>query len=184
MTERRAHVVLVGLSGTGKSTVAPLLAERLGLRCVDVDREVVAAAGQSVADIFATAGESAFRAAESVALAATLDGPTAVVATGGGIVLDPAHRLALRSTGTVVWLRATPAVLVGRLDADAEERPLLADGAQVALGRLERMAAEREPLYREIANFVVDVDDLGVEQIVERISEHLAVGVASEEVQQ
>lgn len=158
MTPVADHVALVGLSGTGKSTVAPLLAARRGLVPVDLDAAVAAAAGRPVAEIFASDGEAVFRSMESVALSAALSGPSSVVATGGGVVLDPANRTLLAERATVVWLRADPASLVDRLVLSSEERPLLAGGTDVALDRLVQMASERGPLYEEVADLAVPVD--------------------------
>ena len=134
MTPVAGHVALVGLSGTGKSTVAPLLAARRGLAVVDLDGAVVATDGRPVAEIFATDGEAVFRSLESSALAAALAGPPAVVATGGGVVLDADNRTALTEYATVVWLQAAPAALVERLASSPEERPLLAGGTGDATG--------------------------------------------------
>lgn len=160
-------IALVGLSGTGKSTIAPLLAAHLGLgSSVDLDREIERRFGSSVEDIFAGDGEAAFRRAESDALAEALAGPPVVVATGGGVVLDRDNRALLRSTATVVWLRATPEHLAGRLADTAEARPLLAGDPQFALVRL---AQEREALYAEVADLAVDVEGLDVAGVLEEV---------------
>lgn len=152
-TAPRGHVALVGLSGSGKSSTARRLARRLGLALVDTDRSVERGAGLTIAELFAEGGESSFRLLESQALADALDGPDAVVATGGGVVLDESNRRLLRDRATVVWMQADPDALATRLDATAEVRPLLGDDPADALRHL---AARREPLYREVADVVVD----------------------------
>jgi len=170
--ERRDHVALVGLSGSGKSTVAPLVAARLGLAVVDIDREVESRRGCSVAELFEREGEAAFRADEADALAAALAGPPAVIATGGGAVLDAGNRSALAKGATTVWLRGEPAELGARLAVGTEARPLLSGDPVFALIRL---AEERNALYGEVSHEVVDVggaDPLTVaEEICSRIGE-------------
>ncbi len=152
------HIALVGLSGSGKSTLAPVLASRLGSRhVVDLDRIVEARFGESVADIFRLRGEAAFRDAEADALATALTGPPAVIATGGGVVLDPENRRALVSDAFVVWLRAHPDHLEQRLSGPTEARPLLEGDRAFALARLSE---ERAALYGAVADLVVDVEGL------------------------
>ena len=162
--DARRHVALVGLSGTGKSTVAPLLAAQLGLAVVDVDREIERSVGTTVSALFDSKGESAFRDAESIALADSLDGPVSVLATGGGAVLAPANRRLLRERAMVVWLRLDIDAIVDRLSRSTEARPLLAQDPTAALRTL---ADERESLYREVADVVVDVDDMSPDDVAE-----------------
>jgi len=173
VTAVTGHVALVGLSGTGKSTVAPLLAARRGLACVDLDGVVVAQAGRSVAEIFAADGEARFRSLESDALARALDGPPAVLATGGGVVLDAANRDLLTERATVVWLQSRPGTLAARLSATDEERPLLSDGLDVAVERLSQMSAARGPLYTAVADVALEVDDCTAEEVVDAVDELL-----------
>jgi len=162
------HLVLVGLSGTGKSTVAPLLAERQGVVAVDLDRLLEQRFGRPVAQVFLEDGEPEFRRAEAELLAEVLVGPPAVIATGGGAVLDPESRRRLADAAFVVWLSAPIDLLVRRLSDVAERRPLLADDPATAL---RAMAAERDPLYREVADFVVDVERRSPEEIAEMVAD-------------
>ncbi|MFN8041993.1 MAG: shikimate kinase, partial [Mycobacterium sp.] len=127
------HLVLVGLSGTGKSTVAPLLAERRGVVAVDLDRLLEQRFGRPVAQVFLEDGEPEFRRAEAELLAEVLVGPPAVIATGGGAVLDPESRRRLADAAFVVWLSAPIDLLVRRLSDVAERRPLLVDDPATAL---------------------------------------------------
>lgn len=154
------HLVLVGLMGTGKSTVGPLLAAALGRRFVDLDDAVEASEGRSVRDLLSSGSPEAFRAAEAAALARLLEEPEPlVVATGGGAVLDASSRQRLAAGPKVVWLQAPTDVLVARVAAaGAADRPLLDDGPTEVLARL---AGERAPLYAEVAALSVDssVDD-------------------------
>lgn len=154
------RVYLTGFMASGKSTVGPLLADRLGYRFVDLDWLVEAQTGRSVVALFAE-GEAVFRAAEAVALAETTRGPEVVVATGGGALVDPDNLRRARHAGALVWLRASPEVTVARL-GDASGRPLLADRGRPlqgeALGaRVRALLSAREPFYAQ-ADLVVDAD--------------------------
>lgn len=176
MPERPAHLVLVGMMGTGKTTVGRDVAAALGRAFVDVDAEVEAEAGRTVPAIFAAGGEPAFRRLEEEALARVLAGSDpAVVATGGGAVLEPGNRRAL-APHLVVWLRARPETLAGRLAGDGG-RPLLADGGDVdLLDRLRALAAERADLYAEVADHVVDVDGLDPAGAADAVRAAVAAG--------
>jgi shikimate kinase len=151
MTER---VVLVGLPGSGKSTVGAALAGHLGVAFVDVDDEIRAGTGVSAAEWLRTEGEAAFRAAEEQALDAALrtDGD-AVIATGGGAVEAAGSRALLAREPLVVYLRCSPDVLLARLDGG--DRPLVEGPTEARLGAL---AARRAPLYEEVAAITVDGD--------------------------
>ena len=177
------RVLLVGMMGAGKTTVGKLVARRLGWRYVDSDEEVQAATGRTVKQLFEAGGEQAFRPLESEALAAALDDDRpAVVSVAGGAVLDPANRQLLRRAGTVVWLRARPETLLERVRADtsaaqalrgvADHRPLLDRDPAGTIVRLER---ERRPIYEEVADVAVDVDEIGPEAVAEQVLERVRV---------
>lgn len=149
------HIVLVGLMGSGKTTVGTLVAERLGRPLFDSDAMVEARTGHTVREIWQADGEAAFRVEETAALRDALAAhEPSVIAAAGGVVLRPENRAALsEADALVVWLRAPPEVLVQRAGT-GDHRPLLdAD----PLGRLREMAAERETLYREVADLELDV---------------------------
>lgn len=163
------HLLLVGMMGAGKSTVARLVAARLDRPCVDTDREVERLAGAPVTAIFSTRGETEFRAQESRVLVAVLSADVpAVVSVGGGAILDPAQRVALRGGGTVVWLRARPETLVRRVGRNAD-RPLLATDPEGPAAALTRIEAERRALYEEVAAVVIDVDELSPAAVADRV---------------
>lgn len=163
------HVVLVGLMGTGKTTVGKRLARELGRRFVDSDAEIEGLHGRSVRDIFESSGEPAFRKIESELLQQLLASDVAVVlATGGGVVLAERNRRLLKQTRHVVWLRAEVGTLESRLRATKglARRPLL-DGD--LRQRLEVLSYERGDLYREVATSIIDVDGLDSDQVCDLV---------------
>jgi shikimate kinase len=168
------RVVLVGMMGAGKSTVARLLAEAFGCPAFDTDEMVERRAGRTVAEMFAGEGEEAFRAAESQAIGelGSFVGPL-VASVGGGAVLSAANRAALRSVGTVVWLRAIPATLARRVGRGTG-RPLLRRSGHGPLEVLARIADERQAYYQEVADLVVDVDGLSSRQVARELLALLA----------
>lgn len=147
------NLVLVGPMGAGKSSIGRRVAERFGLRFVDLDEEIERRTGASVATIFDCEGEAGFRAREHAALAACLEQEGQLVATGGGAVLDARNRALMRERGFVVHLQVGVPAQLRRLARD-RSRPLLATGDREPV--LRRLAAEREPLYREVADLGFD----------------------------
>lgn len=158
-------LALVGLPGSGKSTVGRNLARRLGWPFVDSDHVIEERIGCSIREFFSREGEDRFRDVEQEVIAelCTRDG---VLATGGGTVLREANRASLRTGGPVVYLRAGPDELFRRLRHD-RNRPLL----QVAdpLGRLRDLHAHRDPLYREVATFVIETGRPTVSALVNMV---------------
>ena len=158
------------MAGAGKSTVARGVARRIGRARVDLDDEIVARRGTSVAEIFATLGEDGFRRLETEALREVLERPPAVIATGGGVVLAETNRALLAESATTVWLRAEESVLVERLRRSPVRRPLLTGDVATEVARL---VAERDVLYRQCADQVVDVSDLSIDEVVSCVVEAL-----------
>ncbi|MBI2824323.1 MAG: shikimate kinase [Planctomycetia bacterium] len=153
-------LVLIGYRGTGKTTVARLLALELGWDWVDADVEVELRAGRSIAALFAEAGERAFRDLETAVLRELVTRERAVIAAGGGAVLRAENRELLAQCGGVVWLTAKVDTIVARLSTDATtaaRRPNLTSAGGRA--EIERLLAEREPLYRACVTLEVATDD-------------------------
>jgi shikimate kinase len=147
-------VFLVGARGSGKTTVARLLAGRLGWSWVDADEVLEARAGQSIRAVFEAEGEAGFREREAEVLAELAQRSRHIIATGGGVVLREANRTLLRR-GRVVWLTADADTLWCRMQGDrttAERRPALTVGGRVEVAEVLRV---REPLYRACADLVV-----------------------------
>lgn len=160
-------IFLIGPPGAGKSRLAPLLAQALGLDAIDLDREVEQAAGRSVAEVFAREGEAGFRARERAALEAAVARGHAVVATGGGIAEAPANRLLMRGAGRVVLLGASPQTQHARLSGAAEQatRPMLAALPDLG-GGLAALHAARMPGYRAAAQLELATDGREPERLV------------------
>jgi shikimate kinase len=151
----RPVVVLVGMMGSGKSTVGRALAERTGWRYVDNDELVRSISGHDATEIRAADGEDVLHAFEERAFDAGLAlEPPVIVGAAAAVVLDPAARRKLERGPYVVWLRARPETLVSRIGSGAGRRAEARDPDWIAA-----RAAERGPLYEEVASLVVDVDD-------------------------
>ena len=140
----RRSIVLVGMMGAGKSSVGRRLAARLGLTFVDADNEIEAAAGMSIAEIFAAHGEAYFRSGEARVIARLLEGGPQVMGTGGGSMMNPDTRALIGLKGVSVWLDADYEVLLRRVKRRTD-RPMLktADPAET----LRRLIDERKPVY-------------------------------------
>ena len=170
--KRRGNLYLVGMMGAGKTTVGRLLARRLKLRFIDCDHEIERRCGVAVPLIFDIEGEAGFRARETQALRELTALQNVVLATGGGAVLDPVNRRRLAAHGTVVYLCAQPEALYERVKHD-RNRPLLAAGDP--LTRLRELFIVRDPLYREVADLIVDTGHQSVQVLARSILDQLAV---------
>lgn len=166
----RSNIFLIGPMGVGKTTIGRQLAERLDLRFFDSDHEIEQRTGADIPWIFDVEGEAGFRRREQEVIDELTAQPGVVLATGGGAVLDPQNRTRLRDRGTVIYLKAPLESLLERTARD-RKRPLLRTANPRA--RLARIMAEREPLYREAADFVVSTDRRPVRQVVREIVDYL-----------
>ncbi|MBK7899610.1 MAG: shikimate kinase [Azonexus sp.] len=147
------NIYLVGLMGAGKTTVGRQLARRLGRRFMDSDHEIEARTGVSVPTIFEIEGEDGFRRREAQTIKDLTGESGIVLATGGGVVLNPENRSALHDTGWVVYLNVPPELLHERTRND-RNRPLLR--VEDPLARLRDLYAQRDPLYRETAHCIAE----------------------------
>ncbi len=163
-------ITLIGYRGCGKSSVAPLLADRLNCDYVDSDVVIEQRAGRSVSDIFAQQGEAAFRTLETDVLADLLRRDCIVIAAGGGAILSESNRHKMRAAGPVVWLQASPITLAGRIAADeasGRTRPSLTGRAVV--DEVTDVLDARRPLYAAAATLTIDTDELEPADIADRI---------------
>lgn len=161
-----SHLWLVGMMGSGKSLIGPGLAERLRLSFVDTDEAMAARMGCSIAQFWGERGEAAFRSMEAVAISEISAGPPAVVATGGGAVLQDTNVVAMRGSGRIVWLRAAVETLASRVGSGSG-RPLLAGDASV--DRLAEILESRRHQYTSAADVIIDTDDVDPEESIDRI---------------
>ncbi|PAU60238.1 shikimate kinase I [Pseudomonas sp. PIC25] len=164
------NVILVGPMGAGKSTIGRLLAKELRFPFKDSDKEIEQRTGADIPWIFDVEGEQGFRDREQAMLAELCDLGGVVLATGGGAVLRPENRQALRAGGRVVYLYTSVAQQLDRTARD-RNRPLLrtADPGAVLRGLMEI----RDPLYREIADIIVETDERPPRMVVQEILERL-----------
>jgi shikimate kinase len=162
----KSRIFLVGMMGAGKTTVARQLAKRLGKTFHDADRDIEERTGVSVAVIFEIEGEAGFRRREAEAIEQLTALDDIVLATGGGAVLDSRNREHLKTRGFVIYLHALPGVLWQRTRTD-KSRPLLQGGDPRE--RLEALYSARDPLYREVADLVVDTGRQGIGPLVSQV---------------
>jgi len=172
------NLLLIGYRGTGKTSVARRLALALGWEWIDADVELELRAGKSIAAIFADDGEQAFRDLESAVLADLARRERTVIALGGGAVLRPENRAAIRSAGKTVWLKALPETLWERIAADVttrDRRPNLTSAGGIT--EINVILGQRLPFYRECADLEVDTEQktpAGVaEEILARLGDEL-----------
>jgi shikimate kinase len=170
------NLALIGYRGTGKTTVAKLLAARLGWQWLDADVELERQAGKTIKQIFAEGGEQAFRDWEEKIVAELTAQSSLVLAFGGGAILRENNRRAIKTRCQTAWLTAKSETLLARINADAttaERRPNLT--AAGGLAEIEQLLAAREPLYRDCADCIVATDDRSPESLAEEILQALGV---------
>lgn len=168
------NLALVGYRGTGKSTIASLVARSLGWQAIDADLLLENRAGMSIAEIFATQGENHFRDLEETILGELVGQSQAVIATGGGVVLREENRRNLSRCGAVIWLHATADELLARIAHDeqtASRRPPLTKLSQQA--EISRLLQERQGLYKEVATNTVDTNGKSPDQVAAEILDTL-----------
>ncbi len=159
MRSERRNIALVGFMGSGKTTVGRILAERLQWVFVDTDLEIEREAGCDIPSLFQGEGEAAFRDRESAVVRTVCTGEQQVISTGGGVVLRPENVATLRDSAYVVWLTARPEVVVTRIGSRAQNRPVLARGANDLLTHVLTLLGERGPCYQAAACRIVDTSD-------------------------
>lgn len=165
-----SNIILIGPMGAGKSSIGRRLAQKLLLPFKDTDQEIRRGAGVDIGFIFDKEGESGFRERETRVLRELAKGPVAVIATGGGVVLREENRRLLKDSGTVIYLETSVQWQLARTQA-GKHRPLL-EGVD-AEQRLTALLSEREPLYLECANIIVNTDERRVASVTDLVLAHL-----------
>lgn len=175
------NIILIGYRATGKTTLARLLAERLGWQWIDADVVIEQRAGKSIARIFAEDGEPAFRDLEAEVMAELCGRSQLVLAAGGGAPLRPETRARMREASHVVWLTASPETIHARMSGDATtaaRRPNLTQKG--ALEEIVDLLEKRTPIYRETAHVTIDTEGKSPEQIAREILQVLPIQPVAE----
>lgn len=165
-----SHLYLTGYRGSGKTSVARRLAERLDVSAIDLDDIVEQTAGMSILEIFEQSGESGFRDLETSALTTVSQQAAAVISLGGGAVLRPENREMIAATGTCIWLDADAETIARRLSVDdstPDRRPALTTLG--GLDEIRHLLTERRPIYQQVSQHRVDTSKHTVDEIVDEI---------------
>ena len=165
------NIVLIGFMGSGKTTVGKALSEKCGREFLDTDALIEANEGRKISEIFAKEGEAHFRKLEYDVLNNLTEAKDKIISTGGGIVTYPDNRGLLKKAGKVVYLMVKPETVVKRLEGD-ESRPLLKSDDK--LSKVENLLSSRKEMYEDVADIIIDVDYLLVEEIVALIVKDFA----------
>jgi shikimate kinase len=168
------NIVLIGYRGTGKSAVGRRLAKRLGLAFYDTDDLVERSSGQSIEEMVTAKGWAFFRQCEQAVIRRLAGADAAVIATGGGAVLDPGNVALLKQNGRMIWLIADCKTVIARMQADRgseKRRPPLT--GETPADETEALLAARTPVYRAVADGAVETSGKSVEQIVDEICSRL-----------
>jgi shikimate kinase len=171
------NIVLIGLMGSGKSTIGRLAAHHLGFAFVDTDHLIADTARMSIPQIFAREGEPGFRKRETAALRSLMGAQNTIIATGGGIVTLPENLPLLRQLGFVVWLNADPATLHQRT-AHSHDRPLLRNADPA--GTLRQLLEARGPLYEQACDMKITTDEFSTQEVAYGLAETARVEFAKQ----
>lgn len=161
------NLILIGYRGAGKSAVAQALAGPLGLRRVSTDEEIIRRTGRSIPDLVAEQGWPAFRDLEAEIVRQVCAEDGLLIDTGGGVIERTENAAALRSAGLVVWLRASVATIVSRIEKGSE-RPALVEG-KTFTDEVNEVLSRRTPLYAAAAHDSVDTDHAAIQDVVARV---------------
>lgn len=161
------NIILIGYMGSGKTTLGKKLSFRERIAFLDTDKMIEQKQGKAVSEIFDEEGENAFRQMETECLKEILDySDRYIISVGGGLPLKEENRKLLKELGTVLYLRARPDTIYGRLKNDTTRPLLRGDDPE---GKIRTMIEIREPVYRETADLIIDVDEKGYETIIGEI---------------
>lgn len=165
----KSKLVVTGFMGTGKSAVGRAVAARLGRRFIDSDHEIVARAGKSIGQLFIDEGEAAFRAMERAVIRnLAQSAEPAVIATGGGVMVDEENFKVLAPVAAIILLTARPEVIARRVSASAVVRPKLMEQGLPLAQAIARLMEQRAPAYARI-KLVIDTSDLTIDEAADRV---------------
>lgn len=165
--KRCKNIVLTGFMGTGKSTVGKVVASRLNFKFVDIDEVIETRTKLTISDIFSKYGEQYFRQLEKEAVKEFSQKEGLVIATGGGVVLDPENMVNLKTNGLVILLKASPEVIFRNVSKD-QNRPLLK--SEDVMERIKELLKIREEYYKN-NHYEIDISDLTIEEVAEKVIE-------------
>ena len=165
---QRSNIFLIGFMGVGKSTIARLLSDKLGMELVEMDETIEAEQGMSIPEIFETKGEDAFRDIESALVERISHHKNAIVSCGGGAVLREKNVASMKKNGKIIFLTATPETIFERV-RDTTNRPLLAGNMNVEY--IAKLMERRRTLYEEAADVIISTDAKSTEMILNEISD-------------
>ena len=169
---RKSNIALIGFMGAGKSSIGRMLARKLRKRYVELDALIEKRSGESINNIFATKGEAVFRHLETVLTAHVAKGKNQVIACGGGVVLNQTSIDNLRGNSIIIYLQATPEVILKRT-ASSQARPLLNNTDREETVR--KLLELRLTLYEKAADITIDTSDMSIDEVVHRIAEELKI---------
>ncbi len=171
------HIYFTGYRGTGKTSVARIVAETLGRPLIDLDQRIEQKAGKSIEMIFIDGGETAFREIESEVLLETDASPSAVISLGGGAILRPENRSWIQEHGICIWLDADAETVAARLAGDQTtptKRPSLTDLDPQE--EIVRLMTQRRPLYQQVANLRIDTSTKTLQQVADEVVQFASKG--------
>jgi shikimate kinase len=163
----KTSVALIGFMGVGKSAVAKILADKLNKKLVEVDSEIVNKSGKSIVQIF-DEGEIAFRELEIEAVKKISEGKNQVISCGGGVVLNKINIDRLKQDSVIIWLTATPRVILERTRLDKQNRPLLKAGSKIS--DIRELLRFRKPFYERATDIKIDTSKMEIQSVVDHVS--------------
>lgn len=166
----KSNIVLIGFMGCGKSTIGKELAKRLKYSFIDSDAEIENKIGMSISDFFAEYGETKFRTIEEKIISQIALDKHLVIATGGGIIKNSNNISALKDSGVIFYLKASPLTIFKNVKDD-NTRPLL--NTENKLETIKNLLNERNPVYERVADFVIDTDNKSIDDITSYILNHI-----------